>query len=171
MSARSHRETTPISVRFTPAIAERLRAESEARDLSVSWLVDKACREFLDRLIPVDEFTLTRPREPGSAQATLQRSTDEQHRGPTGADVPATMPDPEVGAAVKGCSTGHLVVCGVGAGYDCQPGCECQCHQGHITVPLCDECHHAAHGAVFCGEKLNAAGDVVCHCQRVSTSR
>lgn len=61
--SRSHRDTTPISIRFEPEIAARLKAEAEARDLSASWLANKAVARFLDELIPVEEFTLTRPRD------------------------------------------------------------------------------------------------------------
>lgn len=48
------------SLRLPPELLDRLRAEAEARDLSMTYLVRKAVEEFLDRLIPVDEWKLTK---------------------------------------------------------------------------------------------------------------
>lgn len=50
-------------VRFKKTTRERLHAEADARDLSINWLVNRACEEFLERLIPVDELRLTRDPE------------------------------------------------------------------------------------------------------------
>lgn len=51
---------TSTAVRFKPEIHERLVAAAEERDLSINWLVNRACEEFLDRLIPVEEIRWTR---------------------------------------------------------------------------------------------------------------
>jgi predicted HicB family RNase H-like nuclease len=48
-----------IYVRLDPELADRLRTEAAARDLSMNYLVAKAVRQFLDDLIPVDEWKLT----------------------------------------------------------------------------------------------------------------
>lgn len=54
---------TTTAIRFPPEMHERLADEAEARDLSINFLVIKACGEFLERLIPVDDMRWTRERE------------------------------------------------------------------------------------------------------------
>lgn len=49
-----------IGVRLAPELVDRLRDEAAARDVSVNWLVKKAIEDFLGRVIPADEFRLTR---------------------------------------------------------------------------------------------------------------
>lgn len=48
------------AIRFPPELHRRLHEEAEARELSANFLVVKAVEEFLDRLIPSEEFRLTR---------------------------------------------------------------------------------------------------------------
>jgi predicted transcriptional regulator len=55
---RSERTTTAI--RFPHELVEQLRTAADDRDLSVNYLVVRAVEDFLRRLIPADEFRLTR---------------------------------------------------------------------------------------------------------------
>ena len=52
--------TGMIHIRLKRDLAEQLRDEAEARDVSVNWLVQRALSEFLQRLAPAEDFTLTR---------------------------------------------------------------------------------------------------------------
>lgn len=54
-------ERRPTQVRFDADLHERLDTEAKARMVSVSWLVNRLVRESLDRLVPVEEYRLTRP--------------------------------------------------------------------------------------------------------------
>lgn len=47
-------------IRFPPELHEELSKAAEERGLSVNRIVVEAVREFLPRLIPVDEWKLTR---------------------------------------------------------------------------------------------------------------
>lgn len=58
MSAKTPRTTTAI--RFPDELHERLKEAAEERGLSINYVVVKAVEEFLDRLIPIEEFRLTR---------------------------------------------------------------------------------------------------------------
>lgn len=58
MAERKQRTTTAI--RFPDELHERLKTAAEERDLSINYLVVKACEELLERLVPADEFRLTR---------------------------------------------------------------------------------------------------------------
>lgn len=49
-----------VCVRFPPELHDRLAAEAEAREVSMNWLVTRAVTQFLDRLIPIEEWRLTR---------------------------------------------------------------------------------------------------------------
>ncbi len=51
---------TATAIRFPEALHAQLRQAAEDRDLSINYLVVRAVEDFLPRLIPVDEFTLTR---------------------------------------------------------------------------------------------------------------
>ena len=51
---------TTTAVRFPEYTHQRLKEAADERDLSVNYLVVKAVEEFLDRLIPAEEFRLTR---------------------------------------------------------------------------------------------------------------
>jgi predicted HicB family RNase H-like nuclease len=51
---------TSTAIRLKPDLHERLVEEAAARDVSINFLVNKACAFFLDRLIPVDEMQWTR---------------------------------------------------------------------------------------------------------------
>ena len=48
------------AIRFSPEVKERLRAEAEARGVSVNWLVNRAVERMLRDLIPIEEWSLTR---------------------------------------------------------------------------------------------------------------
>lgn len=52
------RRTTAI--RLPEELHESLRQAAEDRDLSMNHLVVKAVQDFLPRLIPLDEYRLTR---------------------------------------------------------------------------------------------------------------
>ena len=51
---------TTTAIRFPEELHERLKQAAEERDLSINFLVVKAVEDFLDRLLPVEEFRLTR---------------------------------------------------------------------------------------------------------------
>jgi len=53
-------ERTSTGIRFMPDTHARLVKAAEERDVTVNWLVNRACEDFLDRLIPVDEIRWTR---------------------------------------------------------------------------------------------------------------
>jgi predicted HicB family RNase H-like nuclease len=48
------------AIRWPPELHARLKAEAEDRDLSINWLVVRACEEFLDHLLPKDEVRWTK---------------------------------------------------------------------------------------------------------------
>ena len=52
--------TKSAYVKCSEELAERLRAEADARDLGERFLVDRALAEFLDKLVPVEDTVLTR---------------------------------------------------------------------------------------------------------------
>lgn len=52
---------TTTTIRLPASMTDELRQAAKERDLSVNHLVTAAVREFLPRLIPADELTLTRP--------------------------------------------------------------------------------------------------------------
>ena len=60
MSA-TRKARTGTAIRFPAELHEQLRVAAEERDLSINFLVVKAVEDFLPRLIPADELTLTRP--------------------------------------------------------------------------------------------------------------
>lgn len=49
-----------LTIRLSPDLHARLKAAAEERIVSASWLTNRAIAEFLDNLLPPDEFTLTR---------------------------------------------------------------------------------------------------------------
>jgi hypothetical protein len=51
------------AVHVRMVIVERLRAEAEARGVSIAWMANKLLAEGLERLLPADEFRLTRDPE------------------------------------------------------------------------------------------------------------
>jgi len=51
---------TTTAIRFPDELHERLKVAAEERDLSINFLVVKAVEDFLERLLPADEFRLTR---------------------------------------------------------------------------------------------------------------
>ena len=61
MTAMKNKKTrTATAIRFPDAIHDELVQAAEDRDLSVNYLVVKAVEEFLPKLIPAQEFSLTR---------------------------------------------------------------------------------------------------------------
>ena len=54
------KQRTATAIRFPEDLHEQLRVAAEERDLSVNYLVVKAVEQFLPRLIPAAELTLTR---------------------------------------------------------------------------------------------------------------
>lgn len=55
---RKARMTTAI--RFSPELHQRLKDAAEERDLSINFLVVKACEQFVEALIPVKEIQWTK---------------------------------------------------------------------------------------------------------------
>ena len=53
-------ERTTTAVRLPNGLLDQLKEAAYDRDLSVNDLVVKAVEEFLQRLIPADQFRLTR---------------------------------------------------------------------------------------------------------------
>lgn len=53
------------TIRLPAEQHERLHAAADERGLSVNYLITHAVREFLDRLVPIEEFRLTRESQPG----------------------------------------------------------------------------------------------------------
>lgn len=47
-------------IRFPTPMLDELHIAAAERDVSVNWLVNRAVADFLDRLIPVDEWKITR---------------------------------------------------------------------------------------------------------------
>ena len=53
---------TATAIRFPEELHERLRQAANSYGLPLNFLVVKAMEEFLERMIPPDEFRLTRDR-------------------------------------------------------------------------------------------------------------
>jgi predicted HicB family RNase H-like nuclease len=51
---------TTTAIRFPEEVHEELRKAAEDFDLSINFLVVKAVEDFLSRLVPPEEFRLTR---------------------------------------------------------------------------------------------------------------
>ena len=56
----SAKPRTATAIRFAPEVHEALVAAAEERGLSINYLVNEACKDFLPRLIPASEWKLTR---------------------------------------------------------------------------------------------------------------
>jgi len=54
-------ERDHITIRLSPETHRRLREAAAERLMSRNYLIERACEDFLDRLIPIDEVQLTRP--------------------------------------------------------------------------------------------------------------
>ena len=54
------RERVATAIRFPKDVLASLHEAADDRDLSVNYLVVKAVEDFLRRLIPAEEFRLTR---------------------------------------------------------------------------------------------------------------
>lgn len=59
-NTRTHKPRTTTAIRFPDELHEQLKQAAEDRELSINFLVVKAVEDFLPRLIPVEDFTLTR---------------------------------------------------------------------------------------------------------------
>ena len=59
-TTRKTKQRTATAIRFPEELHEQLVQAAEERDLSVNYLVVKAVQDFLPRLIPAEELTLTR---------------------------------------------------------------------------------------------------------------
>lgn len=57
---RKPKHRTATAIRFPDELHEQLVRAAEERDLSVNYLVVKAVQDYLPRLIPADQFTLTK---------------------------------------------------------------------------------------------------------------
>lgn len=51
---------TTTAMRFSPELHDRLLKAADEREVSINFLVNRACEDFLARLIPVDEIKWTR---------------------------------------------------------------------------------------------------------------
>jgi predicted transcriptional regulator len=51
---------TTTAIRLPDELHEQLKKAAEDRDLSINFLVVKAVEEFVERLLPAEEFRLTR---------------------------------------------------------------------------------------------------------------
>lgn len=51
----------PTMIRLSEHLHQRLVIEAVERERSIAWMVSKLVEEGLERLIPVEEMTLTRP--------------------------------------------------------------------------------------------------------------
>lgn len=58
----SERRVT-TAVRLTPELHEDLVAAAKDHGLSINWLVSKAIEEFLSRLLPSEEWRVTKARD------------------------------------------------------------------------------------------------------------
>lgn len=47
-------------IRFDRDVHDRLVIEAETRMVSITWIVNQLVREGLERIVPADEFVLTR---------------------------------------------------------------------------------------------------------------
>lgn len=59
-ATKTTKRRTATAIRFPEQIHDDLVRAAEERDLSVNYLVVKAVQEFLPKLIPAEELTLTR---------------------------------------------------------------------------------------------------------------
>jgi predicted HicB family RNase H-like nuclease len=59
-ATKTKKPRTATAIRFPEQLHDELVQAADARDLSVNYLVVKAVEEFLPKLIPSEEFSLTR---------------------------------------------------------------------------------------------------------------
>jgi predicted HicB family RNase H-like nuclease len=55
-----HEERITTAVRIPESLHSRLREAADERELSANYLIVRAIEDYLDRLIPADEFSLVR---------------------------------------------------------------------------------------------------------------
>ena len=53
-------ERNGTAIRFEKELHEQLKAAAAERDVSINWLVNRACRAFLAQLVPVDELIVSK---------------------------------------------------------------------------------------------------------------
>lgn len=58
---KTYENRVTTAVRLPEELHDRLREAARERDLSANYLVIRALEEYLDRLVPIEEFSLTRP--------------------------------------------------------------------------------------------------------------
>lgn len=54
------------AIYLTDGLYERCYKEAEAREVKVTWLIDRLVKEGLERIVPAEEFRLTRKPEEAS---------------------------------------------------------------------------------------------------------
>jgi predicted HicB family RNase H-like nuclease len=57
------REVRSLTVRLDPELFEQLERAAAERDLPLSFMVAKALRDFLPRLLPVEDMLIVRPHD------------------------------------------------------------------------------------------------------------
>lgn len=57
---RKYDQRVSTQLRIERELHQRLQDAADDREVSVNWLATRAIEQFLDRLIPVDEWKLTR---------------------------------------------------------------------------------------------------------------
>ena len=57
---RSRSDKALIYFRCKPEVYTALKQAADDRDVSMTWLINKACEDFIDRLLPAEEWRLTR---------------------------------------------------------------------------------------------------------------
>jgi predicted transcriptional regulator len=55
-----HEERVTTAVRLPASLHDKLRQAADERELSANYLIVRAIEDYLDRLIPAEEFTLVR---------------------------------------------------------------------------------------------------------------
>jgi predicted transcriptional regulator len=55
-----HEDRVTTAVRIPESLHGRLREAADERELSANYLIVRAIEDYLDRLIPADEFKLVR---------------------------------------------------------------------------------------------------------------
>lgn len=83
------RPTFSTAIRFPPELHERLREAADDRDVSINWLVVRACEDFLPRLLPADEIVWTRPIQVEAPPIDLEAVTTQIGEA---TELPLTIP-------------------------------------------------------------------------------
>lgn len=59
-ATKTPKRRTATAIRFPEGLHDQLVQAAEERDLSVNYLVVRAVQDFLPRLVPAEELSLTR---------------------------------------------------------------------------------------------------------------